>query len=96
MHRQAIALLPGETVVRRYAILLALAGREKEALDAVQRLQIFAEMLHDWPAQRAAVFKLCDQQGAALADFRTKLEARYGAQPKGASEDGDSDESDDD
>lgn len=94
MHRQAMTLLPGETVVRRYAVLLALAGREDEALDTVRRLKIFAEMLHDWPAQLAAVYKLCDQQGAALADFRSKLAARYGAPPESAEDDDDSDDDD--
>ncbi|MDI9675072.1 Wzy polymerase domain-containing protein, partial [Pseudomonas aeruginosa] len=32
-HERAIALLPGETVLRRYAVLQALAGREADALD---------------------------------------------------------------
>ena len=94
MHRQAMTLLPGETVVRRYAVLLALAGREDEALDAVRRLKIFAEMLHDWPTQRADVFKLCDQQGAKLAAFRSKLVALYGEPPKSTSDENDDDSDD--
>ncbi|WP_198390950.1 Wzy polymerase domain-containing protein, partial [Burkholderia ubonensis] len=50
-HERAIALLPGETVLRRYAVLQALDGREADALGAVERLRVFAEELHDWPVQ---------------------------------------------
>ena len=42
MHKQAIALLPGETVLRRYAVLQALSGDTAAALDTVDRLKIFS------------------------------------------------------
>jgi O-antigen ligase len=77
-HRKAIALLPGEVVLRRYAILLALAGDQNAALDQVTRLKIFAESLHDWPAQLKMLYDLCGQR-PELAAFRAQLVARYGA-----------------
>jgi O-antigen ligase len=78
MHRQAMTLLAGETVLRRYAVLLALDGREPEALDTVRRLKLFADMLHDWPAQRDNLDKLCDEQGDALRSFKQTLAKLYG------------------
>ncbi|WP_414442993.1 PglL family O-oligosaccharyltransferase [Burkholderia sp. 22PA0106] len=95
-HQHAIALLPGETVLRRYAVLEALDGREGDALDTVARLKIFAQELHDWPVQLAALYKLLDAQ-PSLAGFRQSLVMRYG-KPAGAAssdEDDDSDDSDD-
>jgi O-antigen ligase len=77
MHKQAIALLPGETVLRRYAVLQALDGQRAAALDTVERLKIFAGVLHDWPAQLSALIGLCDDK-PALADFRATLVKRYG------------------
>ncbi|WP_347556163.1 Wzy polymerase domain-containing protein [Robbsia sp. KACC 23696] len=80
-HRQAIALLPGEVVLRRYAILLALAGDQNAALDQVIRLKIFAESLHDWPAQLKLLYSLCAQRPNELSDFSAQLKARYGVPP---------------
>lgn len=91
MHEKALALLPGETVLRRYAVLLALDGKQDEAFDTVERLKIFAGVLHDWPAQLAALYELCDNE-PKLAAFKAELVKRYGPAPKGA---GDEDESDD-
>ncbi|QSN61745.1 Wzy polymerase domain-containing protein [Caballeronia sp. M1242] len=82
-HRQAIALLPGETVLRRYAVLQAIAGQRKEALDTVARLQIFATELNDWPTQLASLYQSVDEIGAPLTDFRADLVKRYGP-PAGA------------
>jgi O-antigen ligase len=92
-HRQAIALLPGETVLRRYAVLQALAGQRSEAMDTMARLQIFATQLHDWPTQLASVYRSVDEIGAPLAGFRADLVKRYGA-PEGtdSSTDDDADE----
>lgn len=78
MHRKAIALLPGEVVLRRYAILRAINGDTRGALDEVKRLKIFAEALNDWPAQLATLYRLCEQQSGALSDFEAQLHARYG------------------
>ncbi|SEJ24193.1 PglL family O-oligosaccharyltransferase [Paraburkholderia diazotrophica] len=93
MHRQAIALLPGETVLRRYAVLQALAGDTNGAFDTVERLKIFAEELHDWPSQLAYLYDLCDQQ-KTLAAFKAELLKKYGTPPKGIN-DNDQDDGDD-
>jgi O-antigen ligase len=86
MHEQAIALLPGETVLRRYAALQALDGRLEDALDTVARLKIFAGMLHDWPAQLSAVYELCDDE-PKLAGFKAELVKRYGVPPSDTGKD---------
>lgn len=89
MHRQAIALLPGETVLRRYAVLQALDGREADAFDTVERLKIFAGVLRDWPAQLSALNDLCDDE-PKLAAFKAELAKRYGVPPEtGGDESGD-------
>ncbi|KWC84111.1 PglL family O-oligosaccharyltransferase [Burkholderia cepacia] len=92
-HERAIALLPGETVLRRYAVLQALAGREADALDTVARLHVFAKELKDWPQQLAALYKLCDQQ-PALKTFKAAVVAKYGEVPADAADDEDDDDSD--
>ncbi|KVH67965.1 polymerase [Burkholderia cepacia] len=92
-HERAIALLPGETVLRRYAVLQALAGREAGALDTVARLHVFAKELKDWPQQLAALYKLCDQQ-PALKTFKAAVVAKYGEVPADAADDEDDDDSD--
>ncbi|NHB07560.1 polymerase [Burkholderia cepacia] len=92
-HERAIALLPGETVLRRYAVLQALAGREADALDTVARLHVFAKELKDWPQQLAALYKLCDQQ-PALKTFKAAVVAKYGEVPADAADDEDDDDLD--
>ncbi|RKT24963.1 O-antigen ligase [Paraburkholderia sp. RAU2J] len=77
MHRQAIALLPGETVLRRYAVLQALSGDTAAALDTVERLKIFAEELKDWPSQLGYLYQLTDEH-KSLAAFKAELVKRYG------------------
>jgi multisubunit Na+/H+ antiporter MnhF subunit len=91
MHEKALALLPGETVLRRYAVLLALDGKQDQALDTVDRLKIFAGVLHDWPAQLSALYQLCDDE-PKLAGFRAELLTRYGAAPKTAEDQDDGDD----
>ncbi len=76
-HEQALTFLPGETVLRRYAVLLALANRQDEAFDTIKRLRIFAGPLNNWPAQLAALDQLCDTQ-PALAGFKAHLLQQYG------------------
>lgn len=77
MHQQAIALLPGETVLRRYAALQALDGRQADAMDTVERLKIFAGVLRDWPEQLSALYDLCNDE-PKLVGFRAELVKRYG------------------
>ncbi|MBC8720083.1 polymerase [Paraburkholderia sp. 31.1] len=91
MHKQAIALLPGETVLRRYAVLQALTGDTAAALDTVERLRIFAEELKDWPAQLGYLYQLVDEQ-KSLAGFRQQLVKRYGTPAADATPDDDSDD----
>ncbi|KVH79706.1 polymerase [Burkholderia ubonensis] len=87
-HERAIALLPGETVLRRYAVLQALDGRDADALDTVARLHVFAKELKDWPQQLAALYKLCDEQ-PSLKAFRAALVAKYGEVPADALDESD-------
>jgi len=94
MHRQALALLPGETVLRRYAVLQALAGQSQDALDTIARLKIFSTELHDWPQQLADVYQLLDDQGKLLAGFKAELMKMYGV-PAPSTTDDDSDDGDD-
>ncbi|MBR8051092.1 PglL family O-oligosaccharyltransferase [Burkholderia vietnamiensis] len=91
-HERAIALLPGETVLRRYATLQALAGREADALDTVERLHVFAKELKDWPQQLALLYKLCDEQ-PGLKTFKAAVVAKYGEVRADAEDDDSEDDS---
>jgi O-antigen ligase len=91
MHKQAIALLPGETVLRRYAVLRALNGDTQGAFDTVERLKLFAEELNDWPSQLAYLYSLCDEQ-KTLAGFKAELVKKYGTPPKDINNDDDDDD----
>jgi hypothetical protein len=95
MHRQAMTLLPGETVVRRYAILQALAGDTDGALATMRRLKVFSEELHDWPSQLASVYTFCDQRHPQLDAFRQKLLTTFGMPPKSTFDDSESDQDSD-
>lgn len=95
MHRRAMDLLPGEVVLRRQAALLVLAGREDEALDTVKRLKVYAEGVDGWPNALSGLYEECDQMGSALADFKAKLVAQYGALPEPKKSQDDDDDSDD-
>jgi O-antigen ligase len=87
-HERAITLLPGEVVLRRYAVLQALNGDMEGALDTVARLKIFATELHDWPTQFAAVYGLTEGQ-PTLKEFRAALVKKYGMPAKPVDEDDD-------
>jgi O-antigen ligase len=91
MHRQAMALLPGETVLRRYAVLQALSGDAAAAFDTVERLKIFAEELKDWPSQLSYLYELCDEQ-KTLTGFKAELMKRYGMPPHDVNQDDESEE----
>jgi len=92
-HERALALLPGETVLRRYAVLQALDGNTTGALDTMDRLKIFATELHDWPTQLSAVYGLVDEH-RSLAAFRATLQKRYGPAPAASDDDDDDGASD--
>jgi O-antigen ligase len=94
-HRQAIALLPGETVLRRYAVLQALAGQTQDALDTMARLMIFSMELHDWPTQLASVYQSLDEQGKPVAGFKAELVKLYGVPPVQKQDSDDDDDGDD-
>jgi O-antigen ligase len=87
-HERAIALLPGETVLRRYAVLQALDGNTNGGFDTVERLRIFALELHDWPTQLASLYSLCDEQ-PALGGFKAALVKKYGTPAAPAEEEDD-------
>jgi O-antigen ligase len=91
MHKKAMALLPGETVLRRYAVLQALSGDQAGAFDTVERLKIFAMELKDWPSQLSYLYQLCDEQ-KTLTGFKAELVKRYGMPAGDVNEDDDSDE----
>jgi O-antigen ligase len=93
MHKQALALLPGETVLRRYAVLQALAGDKNAAFDTVERLRIFATELNDWPSQLSYLYALCDEQ-KSLGGFKAELVKKYGTPPKDIDSDDDDDDDD--
>ena len=95
MHERAMDLLPGDVVLRRQAVLLVLAGREADALDTVKRIKVYAEGVDGWPGSLAALYQMCDQQGAPLAHFKSELLIRYGAAAAAAPSDDDDDDSDD-
>jgi len=92
-HERAMALLPGETVLRRYAVLQALDGNMTGAFDTVARLKIFATELNDWPEQLASLRKLC-RGHPELAAFDAQLVRLYGENAPAAQDDSD-DSSDD-
>ena len=96
MHEEALTLLPGDTVLKRYAVLLALGGREPAALDVISRLHAFAMGDNDWPENLRSLIKMCDEQGGALKDFKTKLISAYGAPPAAAAGKASDDDDDDD
>ena len=89
MHKQALALLPGETVLRRYAVLQALNGDSDAAFDTVERLKIFAQELKDWPSQLGYLYDLCDDQ-KTLSGFKAELMKKYGMPPKDINQDDES------
>jgi O-antigen ligase len=94
MHEQALTLLPGDTVLKRYAVLLALAGRDQAAFDVVRRLHVFAEGGKTWPANLRSLMQMCDQQGGALNRFKSMLSAAYGTPAAVSSRADDSEEGD--
>ncbi|CAG4900413.1 PglL family O-oligosaccharyltransferase [Paraburkholderia gardini] len=91
MHKQALALLPGETVLRRYAVLQALNGDTDAAFDTVERLKIFAQELKDWPSQLGYLYDLCDDQ-KMLSGFKAELMKKYGMPPRDINQDDESDD----
>ena len=58
--------------------MLALQGREPEALDVVRRLKLFADAESTWLDNLALLYEMCEQQGTALAGFKAHLFALYG------------------
>ena len=90
-HERALSLLPGETVLRRYAVLQALDGRDADALDTVERLHVFATELKDWPQQLVALYKLCDEQ-PTLKPFKAAVLAKYGEASADAADDSEDDD----
>lgn len=82
-YKRAMALLPGEIVLRRYAALQVLNGDTADALDTVARLKIFSTELNDWPEQLASLHELC-KSDPALAAFDAQLFRLYDSEPTGS------------
>jgi hypothetical protein len=83
-------------VLKRYAVLLALAGREPAALDVVVRLRAFALGDHTWPDNLRDLLRMCDEQGGALKHFKSQLIAAYGEPAPAPPATGDDDDDDSD
>ncbi|GAB3625403.1 polymerase [Pandoraea terrae] len=75
-HRQAMALGAGATMIKRYVVLLALAGRDDEALEDVRRLKNYNSGWFD--REYAALVAMCRAQGEALKPFTKKLTREFG------------------
>lgn len=81
-HEQALTLGASNTLIRRYIVLLALAGRDEQALVNVARLKSFSG--DEFAEQYALLLDMCTAQGSALADFRARLFDKYGPPDTGA------------
>lgn len=85
MHKQSLTLGASNLLIKRYVILLALAGRDDDAMRNVARLHSLAGW--QFPGQYASLLAMCDAQGQALAGFRARLIDKYGTPVRPARED---------
>ncbi|WP_353191103.1 Wzy polymerase domain-containing protein [Pandoraea pnomenusa] len=83
-HREALALGAGPTMIKRYIVLLALAGRDDEALLDIQRLKNYNTSI--FPGQYAALVRMLRDQGDDLKPFVKRVIEAWG-RPKGESDD---------
>ncbi|WP_157125862.1 PglL family O-oligosaccharyltransferase [Pandoraea norimbergensis] len=83
-HREALALGAGPTMIKRYIVLLALAGRDDEALEDVQRLKHYNMQIFD--GQYASLIRLLRAQGDDLKPFTKRVIEKWG-RPKGDPDD---------
>ncbi|WP_150550579.1 PglL family O-oligosaccharyltransferase [Pandoraea soli] len=79
-HREALALGAGPTMIKRYIVLLALAGRDDEALEDIQRLKNYNSAIFD--GQYAALVRMLREQGDTLKPFVKRVIEAWG-RPKG-------------
>ncbi|WP_174990444.1 O-antigen ligase family protein [Pandoraea captiosa] len=79
-HREALALGAGPTMIKRYIVLLALAGRDDEALQDIQRLKNYNSRIFE--GQYAALVRMLREQGAELKPFLRRVIEAWG-RPKG-------------
>ncbi|AKM30019.1 hypothetical protein AB870_07775 [Pandoraea faecigallinarum] len=82
-HREALALGAGPTMIKRYIVLLALAGRDDEALQDIQRLKNYNMRIFD--GQYAALVRMLRAQGDDLKPFVKRVIEVWG-RPKGESD----------
>ncbi|WP_157123260.1 O-antigen ligase family protein [Pandoraea vervacti] len=82
-HREALALGAGPTMIKRYIVLLALAGRDDEALQDIQRLKNYNSRIFE--GQYAALVRLLREQGDELKPFVKRVIEAWG-RPKGEPE----------
>lgn len=79
-HREALALGAGPTMIKRYIVLLALAGRNDEAMDDIARLKNYNSLIFE--AQYAALVRMLRAQGDELKPFTRRVIETWG-RPKG-------------
>lgn len=72
LQREVVALMPAPSVVINYTIVLALLGRDREALEQVSRLAVLVPE-SVYPAVFEALLKRSEGQGRKLAGFTAKL-----------------------
>ncbi|ODP33372.1 hypothetical protein A9762_19505 [Pandoraea sp. ISTKB] len=75
-HREALALGAGPTMIKRYVVLLALAGRDDEALLDIQRLKNYNSRIFE--GQYAALVRMLREQGDDLKPFVKRVIETYG------------------
>ncbi|PSB92353.1 PglL family O-oligosaccharyltransferase [Candidatus Pandoraea novymonadis] len=75
-HRRAMSIGAGPSMIKRYTILLALAGRDDDALQAVQRLKQYN--IKRFEREYASLLFMCEEQGHALGGFVSKLIQTFG------------------
>ncbi|VVE02214.1 PglL family O-oligosaccharyltransferase [Pandoraea fibrosis] len=83
-HREALALGAGPTMIKRYIVLLAIAGRDDEALEDIRRLKNYNSAI--FPGQYAALVRMLRAQGDDLAPFVKRVIEVWG-RPKGDADD---------
>ncbi|UVA78878.1 O-antigen ligase family protein [Pandoraea commovens] len=82
-HREALALGAGPTMIKRYIVLLALAGRDDEALQDIQRLKNYNMLIFE--GQYASLVRMLRAQGDDLKPFVKRVIDAWG-RPKGESD----------
>jgi O-antigen ligase len=76
LHEHAIALWPKPEYIRRYAILLAMAGRQDSALLQVKRL--ISLSFGTAKSEYRLLLEMCDERNAKQREFKARLITAFG------------------